>query len=384
MSWRAGGLGRGQFHRNNLNLRTIFQLMPKAAECGNQMSTLDPHNQFPCPLYGQEQTWQKLKDLCKSDIHGSHLFITGSSGSGKTTMVREFLKMYAYFHAHDNWKQWGVQSNEDCLLLNSDQDRGIQTIRNNVSLFIRQIGKPHSLTRHRWLVIDDCDMFPQISQQALRRPMETYSHITRFIFIGTSIDDLIPALQSRCIQIPMQTINFFDHVPHILKSIDMPFSSQISIEMLYTIMNICNNNFSDFLRYLRLLRNYCIHNNSPPTQAIINKLCSVPYYNLFIPLVNSICELNTLESCLAIIKIWKKGYTFEDILDNFHQIYILYGASGNNKLNNNLIIKAFLINAWLDFCKGNTSILALQNVVVRTIKEASQMTDKLNRVLPEA
>ncbi|NDG32682.1 hypothetical protein EB118_21735, partial [bacterium] len=137
------------------------------------------------------------------------------------------------------------------------------------------------------------------------------------------------------------------------------------------------------LRYLRLLRSYCVQNNTPPSQVIINKLCSVPYYNLFIPLVKSICELNILSTCSTIIKIWKKGYTFEDILDNFHQIYILYGGNIENKLNDNLIVKSFLMNAWIDYCKGNTSILALQNVAVRTIQEASTLTNKINRVLPE-
>ena len=100
-------------------------------------------------------------------------------------------------------------------------------------------------------------------------------------------------------------------------------------------------------------------------------------------MVKSICELNILSTCSTIIKIWKKGYTFEDILDNFHQIYILYGGNIENKLNDNLIVKSFLMNAWIDYCKGNTSILALQNVAVRTIQEASTLTNKINRVLPE-
>ena len=36
---------------------------------------------------------------------------------------------------------------------------------------------------------------------------------------------------------------------------------------------------------------------------------------------------------------------------------------------NNIIINKFLINSWISYCKGNTSILALQNIVYKTIND---------------
>lgn len=331
-----------------------------------------------CPLYGQQPAWDKLMSLLNSGTHGSHIFIFGAAGSGKTTLIKSFLKLYAKTHEYDNWADWGEESNEDCMILSSEQDRGIQTVRTNVSLFVRQIGKssPTGQTRHRWLVIDDCDMLPHISQQALRRPMECYSHITRFLFVGTSVEDLIPAIQSRCIIIQLQPVNFFEHTNDILKGIDMPHINEFTIEMFYTIINMSNNNFADTLRYLKLIRNYCVVNNSKPTNTLIHRVCSVPYYNLFVPLMNSICNLNILETNTILVKIWKRGYTFEDIIDNLNQIYILYG---NNTVQNNLIIKTFQINAWVDYCKGNTSILALQNITYRTFKELDEIIKKLNK-----
>lgn len=341
-------------------------------------------NEPSCSLYGQNLTWTKLLAQINSKVHGSHIFITGPSGSGKTTIVRDFLKYYARTHEYDNWNTWGLESNDDCLLLTPDQDRGIQTIRNNVSLFIRQIGSHHlnSKKHHRWLIIDDCDLFPQISQQALRRPMETYSHITRFIFIGSSVEDLIPALQSRCIHIPMQPINFFEHIPAIIRNIEMPYHESFDMEMYYTIINICSNNFADFIRYLKLIKNYCKTNNVKPSLSVIQKLCSITYYNLFFPLVKSICSFEIAETCKLLMKIWKLGYTFEDILDNFQQIYNLYGnISTTNKLVDNLVVKAFLLNAWVDFCKGNASVLAIQNVAVRTIFEVRETAKKITHGL---
>lgn len=325
-----------------------------------------------CPLYGQQRSWDKLLDLLESPTHGNHIFLVGASGSGKTTLLKAFLKLYAKTHEYQNWNSWGDETCDDCMILSSDQDRGIQTIRSIVSLFVRQIGTNRSdgKIRHRWLVIDDCDLLPHISQQALRRPMECYSHITRFIFIGTSVEDLIPAIQSRCNIIQLQPVNFFEHGDNILNDINMPFKKNFTLEMLYTIVNMSNNNFSDILRYLNIIKNYCSLNKIPPTLSIINRLCSVPCYNLFLPLMNSLCSLNLLETNKIIVKIWKKGYTFEDILDNIQQIYLLYG---NPSVQNNLIIKTYQVNAWVEYCKGNTSILALQNVTCRTFEELNKI-----------
>jgi DNA polymerase III delta prime subunit len=89
--------------------------------------------------------------------------------------------------------------------LGPDQDRGIQTIRGQVSLFIRQKSVVESI--FRWVVIDDVDTFPHISQQALRRPMESiFAYYTIFIYWyirrGPNSSSKI-----RCIHIAMNTVD---------------------------------------------------------------------------------------------------------------------------------------------------------------------------------
>ena len=63
--------------------------------------------------------------------------------------------------------------------------------------------------------------------------------------------------------------------------------------------------------------------------------------------------------------IWKRGYTYEDILESCQTINTIFG---NNLLKDNILIHKFLINAWISYCKGNTSILALQNIVYKTLQ----------------
>jgi DNA polymerase III delta prime subunit len=312
-------------------------------------------------LVGQDSVWNECINQFDTP---SHIFLTGSAGCGKTTLIRELLQEYARRNNRPNLYSWGVESIDECLLLGPDQDRGIQTIRGQVSLFIRQKSVGDSI--FRWVVIDDVDTFPQISQQALRRPMESYSHITRFLFIGTSEEDLIPALRSRCIHIAMNSLDMYTHIPALLKSVKMPHPEKITEEMWSWIINISGNNISDCIRLLKLIRDMYVTFNEDLTIQLVRTLCSAPFYLDFIPLLKAMSTKDTVGAIRSLLVIWKRGYAYEDILESFQIINNIYG---NNVLKDNILVHKFLINSWISYCKGNTSILALQNVIYKTLND---------------
>ena len=310
-------------------------------------------------LVGQESVWNECINQFDTP---SHIFITGAPGCGKTTLVKELLKNYAYLKNRSNAYLWGEETVDECLLLGPDQDRGIQTIRGQVSLFIRQKSIGEEI--FRWVIIDDVDTFPQISQQALRRPMESYSHITRFIFIGTAEEDLIPALKSRCIHIPMNSIDTIFYMKDFLRNVDMPVISEFTDEMWNWILNVSGNNISDLVRLLKLVRDIRVTFNEPLSLKQIRLLCSAPFYLDFFPLLQAMSKRDSVESIKCIVGIWKRGYAYEDILESFQTINNMFG---NNLFSDNILIHKFLINSWISYCKGNTSILALQNVIYKTL-----------------
>lgn len=331
-------------------------------------------------LIGQDSVWLQCMNLLKTQCH---IFITGSPGSGKTTLIKELLREYAIQTAKPNVYLWGEESNDECLLLSPEHDRGIQTIRGQVSLFIRQMVPFGTNTQRnwRWVIIDDVDTFPQISQQALRRPMETYSHITRFIFVGNSYEDLIPAIQSRCIHIPMNLVlPILYHDQFLARTSLLLLSSKFTDDMWTWVLNVTQNNTADTLRLLRLIYDIASTLNMPLTLKFVQSLCSAPFHHDFIPLLTSLQKEKYMDSCKALIDIWKRGYTFEDILESFQAIHAFYGDA---QLKHNILIHVFLVNAWIAYCKGNTSILALQNVLYRTFnqKDPPLFDNKINSLI---
>jgi len=311
-------------------------------------------------LIGQREVWDKCLQLLKTPCH---LFITGPAGSGKTTLVRELLQEYAKATNRKDASNWPF-TNDECLMLGSEQDRGIQAIRGQVSLFIRQMMLPqHDATKiWRWVIVDDVDGLPHISQQALRRPMETHSHITRFIFIGNSVEDLIPALQSRCIHIQMQIVNPLCHLSdfHTICGIEL------TSEMWSWILNVSQNNIAEMLRILQIIKNITVHLSIPLTLKLVQIICSVPFYIDFVPLLNAIQERNLVTATKNVIHIWNLGYTFEDILESFKTIHTLFGS---HHIEQNITVNIFLTNAWIAYCKGNTSLLSLLHTIFQTFEE---------------
>jgi hypothetical protein len=318
-------------------------------------------------LIGQESVWEKCRSLLNMSCH---LFITGPPGSGKTTLMKELLQEYAQKTNKRNVSSWGEEANDECMFLSPEQDRGIQTIRGQVSLFIRQMA-PHSIngaTNWRWVIIDDVDTFPQISQQALRRPMETHCHITRFIFIGNSIEDLIPAIQSRCIHVTMNLVFPMFSPKKFLSICDYtPEEQDLFVEDMWSwVMNVSQNNIADTLRLLRLVHDVAKTLNTPLTLKLVQTLCSVPFHVDFVPLLGAMQMGNYVNAAKALIHVWKRGYTFEDIIESFQSIHEFYGDA---ILSHNVRIHTFLVNAWIAYCKGNTSILALQSVLYKTFTQ---------------
>lgn len=125
-----------------------------------------------------------LKYLDKTESIPHFLFYSKTPGTGKTTLAKAIIN------------ELGC----DSLILNSSDDRKIDTVREKVKEFA--MTKSSKVGMRRAVFLDEFDGMLKASQDALRNVMETYSSNVFFILTCNNINKVIEPLKSRCVVIP--------------------------------------------------------------------------------------------------------------------------------------------------------------------------------------
>lgn len=110
-----------------------------------------------------------------------HVLLTGSSGTGKTTLSKILIKQLEI----DQY---------DVLEINASRENGIDTIRDKVTNFVSTM----PFGDIKIVLLDEFDFCTPNGQAAMRNIMETYQATARFIMTANYPHKIIPAIHSRC------------------------------------------------------------------------------------------------------------------------------------------------------------------------------------------
>jgi replication factor C subunit 2/4 len=338
------------------------------------------HNNF---MWVERHRPRDINNIIQSDIKQlitskndlsdlTHLLFSGPSGTGKTSTALTICKhIFTSNPIHSAYYKKIL--GERVLELNASDERGIKVVREKIKTFAslalnNYVGVP----AYKIIILDEADVMTNETQFALRRIMEQYSRITRFILICNYVSKIIPPLASRCSKYNFKSVDI-NIMKSVVENILIKESVNYDVKHLDNIILELHKYSNGDLRktitllqrsaYLSNLNNIMLDNN-----LIIETASQVPD-NIILCLLdilmkndNIYCELKVM-----INNILNNGFSSSDVLDKL-STKILSSKNITDEQKSMIFIKMSEINNLLSTGSGGyIQLLTICSFINHTI-----------------
>jgi DNA polymerase III delta prime subunit len=258
------------------------------------------------PLYfkdfgGDSEVIEMLKTLILID--NINILLIGDMASGKTSLLNALIREYYIGYTPKDY-------NENVLYINSLKEQGINYYRTDVKTFCQTCSNIKN--KKKIIVLDDIDQINEQSQQVFRNCIDKYSHNVHFISSCSNIQKVIESLQSRFTIIKIKQLKR-ENLISILNNIKYIEKIELDEDAQDFIINISNNTVKILINYMEKFKLL----NERINIDLAVKLCTNISFFLLEEYTNLILEKKLQEAINLIYKIYDKGYSVMDILDNY-------------------------------------------------------------------
>jgi DNA polymerase III delta prime subunit len=180
---------------------------------------------------------REIKELM-ADGNIPHLLMSGSAGTGKTTLARAIVN----------------EMGGELLFINASLESGIDTVRTKVMQYSSTVSFSGN---QKFVLFDEFDGMSRNSMESLRGIVEEFKNV-RFFFTCNYKNRIIDAIQSRTTAIDFKVssgdrnklaLQFFKRVVGILDKEGVTYDKKVVAELV-------NKHFPDFRRTLNELQRY--------------------------------------------------------------------------------------------------------------------------------